>query len=90
MEKAFKRAIDCIIAKDDTKAKALIKKAISKHPKMKLYKNKLQEMGLDLKKIDVPDELINSIKNMLKDYDKPAQLKILDMLYKKVAITDDK
>ena len=88
MEKAFKRAIDEIINKNDMSAKELIKKAISEHPKMKLYKNKLQEMGLDLKKIDVPDALINSIKDMLKDNDKAAKLKILDTVYKQIATTE--
>jgi len=85
MEKAFKRAIDCIIAKDDTKAKELIKKAISEHPKMKDYKKRLSEMGLDLKTVDVPEKIYEQINKILKDYDHTAKLKILDEAYKQIA-----
>ncbi len=84
MEKAFNQAIDEILNKNDKSAKALIKKAITGHPKMKLYKNKLQEMGLDLKKVDIPDKIYDDIENVIKDYDRPVKLKVLDMVYKKI------
>lgn len=85
MENKFKKAIDMIVKKDDKSAKKIIREAIQKNQKYLDYKKRLCEMGLDLKKIDVPDALINSIKDMLKDYDKAVKLKILDTVYKQIA-----
>jgi len=80
----FKKAIDYIISKNDKAAKKIIKEAIKQHPKYINYKKRLSEMGLDLQKVDIPDKIYDDIENVIKDYDRPVKLKVLDMVYKKI------
>ena len=80
----FRIAINAIIDRDDTMAKKLIKEGISEHPKMQEFKTALSEMGLDYKKVSVPDSIYEDLENVIAGYDKPVQLKILDAVYIKV------
>ena len=52
---------------------------------MKQYKKQLSNMGLDLREVDVPDKIFEEIQDLLKGYEKPVQLKILDEVYKQIA-----
>lgn len=81
----FREAFDCLLSKDDIKAKAIIKEAISQHPKMKKYKDQLREMGMDFKTETVDDKIYEDIENVLNEYDRELQLKILDHAYLKIA-----
>ena len=85
MKEKFKQAIDCLINKDSIKAKKYIKEAIQKNQTYLDYKKRLSEMGLDLQKVDIPDKIYDDIENVIKDYDRPLQLKILDRTYRIIA-----
>ena len=52
---------------------------------MQEYKTTLSEMGLDYKKVSVPDSIYLQIENILNEYDRELQLKILDAVYIKIS-----
>jgi thioredoxin-like negative regulator of GroEL len=84
----MKTVVDLIVETDYQKAKTELKTIITEHPKMKDYKKRLSEMGLDLKTVDFPEQIYEQINKILKDYDHTAKLKILDEAYKQIATTD--
>ena len=88
METEFKKAINCIISKDDETAKKIIREVISQHPKYKEYKKSLSEYGLSLEKIEVPEKVYEQIEEAISGYDKAAKLKILDRAYKQIATVE--
>ena len=81
----MKKVVELIEKREDSKAKEELRKIIKNHQKMKEYKKRLAGIGLDLKKIDVPDKIFEQIEDILKDYERPAQLIILDAMYYRVA-----
>ena len=88
----FRKAFDCLISKDEKTAKAIIKEAISQHPKMKKYKTALSEMGLDYGQggnAYVENKTYDDIHEILKEFQVPIKLKILDVCYKEIA-TEEK
>ena len=80
----MKTVVDLIVETDYQKAKTELKKIISQHPKMKAYKKDLAEMGLSLKRVEIPDTIYEQLQEIIAEYDKPLQLSVLDETYKKI------
>jgi hypothetical protein len=83
--KKYRRVQDLIEKKEDVKARSELQKIIRNHPKMKAYKKQLSDMGLDLKEVDVPELVFEKVQDVLKEYDTPVKLKIIDIVYKQIA-----
>jgi len=88
MENKIKKSIDAFIAKDDEKAEKYFNEAIRQSKKYIEYKNLLQEYGLDMKQVDIPNDVFTDIQQIIKEYDKPLQLKIIDEVYFAIAKSD--
>lgn len=85
MKTEFRKAINCIIDKDNKTAKAIIKNAIQTDARYIAYKKLLQEYGFDFKTAIIDNKIYEQIENILKEYDKPVKLAVLDEMYKKIA-----
>jgi len=85
MKTKFRKTIDCIISKDDKKAKTIIKEAIQTDERYIAYKNQLKEYGLNFHFVTVEDKIYEDLENVIKEYHPEAQLKIIDNLYLKIA-----
>jgi hypothetical protein len=87
MKTKFRKAIDCIISKDDKKAKAIIKEAIQTDERYISYREQLLEMGIDFFEGDktVDDKVYDDIHEILKEFPEKIKLKILDIVYLKIA-----
>ena len=85
MRKEIKKALECIIDKNDADAKKYIKEGIQKNFKYQNWKKQLSEMGLDYKKVLVEDIVYDNIKIILEKFDKNLQLKILDIVYQEIS-----
>lgn len=80
----MKKVLDYIIEKDDTGAKAELKKIIQQNEKYLEYKNRLKEYGLDFKTVTVDEKIYEDLENIISGYEKPVQKIIIDEMYKKI------
>ncbi len=82
MKTEFRKAINAIISKDDKTAKAIIREAIQTDARYLDYKQSLSKHGMNLKKVDVPEQTYDDIQEILQDFPKEVRLKILDETWK--------
>ena len=82
MKTEFKKAINCIIDRDDTTARQIIKETIQNDNRYKNYKKTLQEYGFNFETIDVPEKTYTDLKEVLKDFPNEVKLKVLDETWK--------
>ena len=85
----FRTAIDLIVSNDDLKAKELIQSAIREHPTFVSFNKRLEKYRIAQGEIEIPEDAVNSIEEVLKNYKKNKALRILDVVYLNIAKVDD-
>jgi len=81
----FKKAIKCLMDRDDKKAKRIVQEAIYLDSRYVAYKKLLKEFDFDFKTISIDENIFDDIQELLKGYPRKVQLSLLDEVYMMVA-----